>query len=577
MAVTNTTQTKLPVVVQTLAVSSGAPSITSAAFGKPLNSPSSILVFIWYEGTTGVTVTDLAGNNYARDKVLNSGTDKCEIWRAQNTSTRSSNTITVSISGSSFITFCAMEVIPQLLLDGSGSTNTSASGSPSTGSVSFSANSLVVATFADTSVASITTPPTGYTLISSSITSGTNEDGSANYRLHTTAGSENPSWTASVSANWSAVAQSYTAITTQFQEAGSNATGDMSFYDSTTGSATSVTAISRSTDPRSIKCTCDGSGNPSYAQKNSILADAGRRLSAYYYFDALPDNGNDSGSGRCFLAVINASSNVVLALNIRSTGVLTVSSLNNAASAFKAGTTVLTSATWNRISISYTITSTANWSAKVYIGGSLEISASNADFSLTNTTGVHWQSGWITGVTAGMANKNLHFADVYVDNGTDLNDVCRPGYQRGVTDKKATIIFQNNWDTQIGNGTLNGVPISTNNGIEQLNATWAVQTYTLELPNAGDRDLTAPGITIISHTGWIYAKQTTAGAGLVKIINNNTENDVALTSSAAVYAVTIDTCYGAQNGVGMRDDGNSQGTFLYGAGAIVSYDTTAVR
>ncbi len=360
--------------------------------------------------------------------------------------------------------------------------------------------------------------------------------------------------------------------TTIFQEAGSNATGGLEFYTSTTGTVATDTVVSRLSDPRSIKCTCDGSGNPSYAEKDSIMADAGRRMSQHYYFDTLPDNAADATTGRAIWSLRTAAAASVFGVALRSTGVLTITG----GGTFKAGTNPISAAVFTRISVSYVITNTTTFTIKVYVNGNIEITATGADFTLAATTGVHVRIGWPIAVAAGMANKVCHFSDVYVDNGTDLEDVCQSGTQRGVTWKAPTAVNTGGYDTTIGTGAVNEVPISLTNGMEELATSNVQQNYNLQGPTAGNRDIS--NATIVSRTAWMWAKATTGSSGTPKIMDNGTETAVVLTTSPALYTVITDGTVYPTNaaGIGQRSNGTSAGTFLYECGTIIAYDAPIV-
>ena len=197
-------------------------SLQSAAMGSVLTSGSTILVFIWMEGdSTGVSVlsvTDLAGNTYVKDAatIAPNNFDDCEVWRAENATTFSSNKITVTASQSAvFMTFCALEatgLASSSPLDGAGSTNGGATGTnPSTGAFSTTnANDLLIATFADGGITGSITVPSGFTNVAKFVGSGF-EAGSADYKIvSTTQSGINPTWAVTTApGDWAAIGLAY--------------------------------------------------------------------------------------------------------------------------------------------------------------------------------------------------------------------------------------------------------------------------------------------------------------------------------------------------------------------------------
>lgn len=354
-----------------------------------------------------------------------------------------------------------------------------------------------------------------------------------------------------------------------FIENGSQSTGGVELYTSITGSVATDTSVKR-TGGRSIKATCDVNGNPSYATAAGILADTGRRISVYRYFDNLPDNGVDATTGRAIFNVYQSNgTSQVFGVFMRSTGILTVAPTGGSAS-FVAGTHSLVTVSWDRISFSYVITSVSNWTVKVYVDGILDITASNSNFNLTNASSSLLRIGFAHGVAAGMANKVCHFSDVYVDDGTDLDD---PG-NIGVTAKRPSANCINKFNTAIGaNPTnrwtnVNEVPISTTNGWSESGATQVKECYGVERPSVGDVDLT--DAKIISRTAWMLAKGAAGGSGTPGIIDDNVVTGVTLTNAAKLFTTSTDAAsYPAT--IGMQSTGSADDSFLYDCGEVISY------
>ncbi|HVE25812.1 MAG TPA: hypothetical protein VNC22_10420, partial [Sporichthya sp.] len=275
----------------------------------------------------------------------------------------------------------------------------------------------------------------------------------------------------------------------------------------TSGTVTAASDVVRDYHKRSVKCMCDGSGNPAYAQFTGVLADAGRRQTAFWYFDNLPDSGNDASGGRGVLRALTSGNAEVFTVGLRSTGILTVS----AGGSFKAGTNAIPSATWKRVSVSFNIGSTSSWTVNVYVDGVLEIGASNIDFSLGSVGAANLRMGWpLAGAAvAGMANKACRFSDIYADDSgglIDVGPVC-------TTVKLPAAANTNNWDTLIGSATnrwdyVSERPLSESKGVQQAGTTSAQENYTLQTASAGDVDIT--NATYVARNAWVWAKRGSA-------------------------------------------------------------------
>ena len=278
-----------------------------------------------------------------------------------------------------------------------------------------------------------------------------------------------------------------------FIEAGSDATGGTHFYTSTGGTApTSSTTVSK-TGPRSIRCTGNG---PSFVKKLSVCADAGRRIQKHIRFTSLPAN-----SYVPIMEVTDNKGSEVYSVRLGSNGKL---QLFANGVVIGTGTTVLTINTWYRITLSYTITSTAVNSAKVWQEGTLEITASNKTLGVTGSADL--SLGWISdpGLTI---TDYLYFDNVYVDDGSAVDD---PG-AIFVTAKKPAANNVNNFNTAVGANpanrwtNVNEVPLSIVNGWAETTTSVITENYTLEAAAVGDVDVSAA--TIIGRSAWVYAKR----------------------------------------------------------------------
>lgn len=198
--------------------------------------------------------------------------------------------------------------------------------------------------------------------------------------------------------------------TTQFIESGTNATGGFEFWSSTAGTTTSDTTTKRNGNLRSIKLNTGSPAAVARATKTSILADTGRRISAWWNFPAVSPAGNNG-----FMTASNAAGTAVIQISLTTAGKLQI---NLAGAPNVQGTKVLETNTWYRISLSYTITSTTSYEIRVYINGTLEVTISSNGTLTTVTTA----NLVMAGAVAAGDNFIAYCSDIYVDNGTDLAD-----------------------------------------------------------------------------------------------------------------------------------------------------------
>jgi hypothetical protein len=218
-----------------------------------------------------------------------------------------------------------------------------------------------------------------------------------------------------------------------FQEPGTDATFDFSFYAATAGTVASTSLAH--TGPRAIELNTNNPAvNASVSTPTGIFADAGRRLSFWFRFDTNP------GANRVFFDLLNGSAANVGQLRLNAVSALNFFPTGSASST--SGTTVLDPNTWYRITLAYTITNTTTWRFEVYLNGSVEISIDSTG-TLTNT-------GTSQGVfripaTWGTSTK-VWFDDIYIDDGTDYSDT---GDVR-VTAKLPIAENVNGFDTAVG-------------------------------------------------------------------------------------------------------------------------------
>jgi hypothetical protein len=300
-----------------------------------------------------------------------------------------------------------------------------------------------------------------------------------------------------------------------FIEPGTAATNGFEFYSSTIGTLSSVSTSGLNIDgPR---CMSSAFTAPGRSLKTGVLADAGRRISA-----VMRKTGNPATSTR-FIIAADGSGLIVLAVRLNTDGKLTIWGDG----AGKDGTTVLSNDTTYTIGISYVVTSTTNWSAKLYINGVLEVSATNADFTLTRTGSTRLDIG--PDVTS--SGGTLYTCHVVVDDTTDLTSIgnCL------VTAKLPASANTNSFEFSVGTGAVDERALSETNGKLHPNESDVQQNYTLQTAAVGDLDLT--GATVLGRTAWVWAKRGTSGDAWQSTNGASAQNKTAGTT----LVLTLDT------------------------------------
>jgi hypothetical protein len=306
------------------------------------------------------------------------------------------------------------------------------------------------------------------------------------------------------------------------------------------------------TGPRSLKCDSGAANDQAYIAKDSILADAGRRISAYVRFDAAPS------SNATIISLIGPSS-VNLQLNTLRKLVLLGTT----------GSATLSTNTWYRIAFSYTITNTTTNEFRVFVNGTQDISVSNA--TLGGTGVVNLGLGW---VSAPGASKVIWVDDVYVDDSTALTD---PGDLR-VTAKRPNAENTNSFDTAIGAArgstdynNVNERPVSLTNGWRHAASTAASENYGIESASQGDVDISSQ--TLVSRCAWLVGKTGGFLSRTKKLFNNGTEVNVTVTAVNPSYASDcVDSATYPSNAaaVGMGTVAEAEDTFLYECGMLIA-------
>lgn len=266
-------------------------------------------------------------------------------------------------------------------------------------------------------------------------------------------------------------------FSTTFMSAGSDAVGLSTASGVTTGmqmftqsnANCSGSTVQKHTGSTSIACT--GNGTVGSFSKSAILADAGRRLSFYFFI------GNSHPTTTTDLLQIQTSAGTLLsAVSIDMAGKLNW---------FESGQgSVLTLNTWHRLAISYTLTTKNFNEFRGYLNGDPDGSASNNRLSSAGTDTLRF--GFST--VQSDPNRIFYYDDIYVDAGNDLQD---PGDIR-VTAKLPSTDTTNQFDSVLGASAatryakVNERPMSEVDGFYQV-----ADATQFSRPNAD-----------VSNTGW---------------------------------------------------------------------------
>ncbi len=284
-----------------------------------------------------------------------------------------------------------------------------------------------------------------------------------------------------------------------YANAGGSETGGIERLANMTGAVTAQTSVNNG---QAYAYKFDTGAGPTAAVGKSglaVLAAAGNRVSVYTRFPVLPTSSTaasplhvtPTGSGTGLLVVWIGTDGL---LRLYTNGATTILGA--------AGATVLAVDTWYRITLSYAIVTTSNWSAKVYINGVLEMTRTNADGTLSSAVPTDIRHAANVGLGA---NWLFYVSDIYADNTTDQTDPAT-GIGNGelrVTNKLPTTNTTNSFDTVIGSGAVNERPVNTANGWRHNNTTDVDQDYDIQDAATGDANLT--GATVVGSFGWIWA------------------------------------------------------------------------
>lgn len=257
--------------------------------------------------------------------------------------------------------------------------------------------------------------------------------------------------------------------------------------------------------------------------QDGTVADAGTRISFYFYMVALPN------ATTSFFTVGQASSNNTV-VRIRSTAAGVIQLFENTNQIGTDGPT-LSTGVWYRISLAYTITSTIVNRFELFLDGVSAISITNA--TITNTGSLAVKFGSVANLTF-----NYRSSDHYIDNSSSLTDTGNIWVTAKRPFANGTL---NEWTTQIGSGgsgygsghspQINERPLSTTNGWSITNAAKKTEEYSIESLSVGDFNLT--GMTIVDFMGWASVKVGSASTGNIILVGNAT--NISVTTAYKVF------------------------------------------
>lgn len=364
-----------------------------------------------------------------------------------------------------------------------------------------------------------------------------------------------------------------------FIEAGTAETQGFEFYTSslTNSTLTSVTTPTH-TGTRSINChgAITGSSRKCQVRKRTIAVSSGRASMWFYTTDATQDTD---------ATITWAASNIgtpllVLEIQLTAAGVL---ELTTNGTTVKTGATAIAVNTWTRISWGWTVTSTTNWGAKVYINGTQELAATNADATLANSMSgnVDYAFG-MQSVGAEAAVVESYFSDLYID---DVSSQADTGDIRVTAKRPNANGTTNGFTTQIGAGgsgygsghspQVNEKPLSVTNGwSEVVVGSATTEEYNIENASTGDVDLT--GQTIVASMGWIYASALASETG--QIVVDGATSNVSLTSANTLFVkMSGASTYPAGTGtdIGLVTSTTVTTVSLFECGTVIAYTAAA--
>lgn len=334
------------------------------------------------------------------------------------------------------------------------------------------------------------------------------------------------------------------------------------FWGAITGSPSIATDFVHGAHVKSIKYGTTGELNTA----TGILADAGSRISEYLYIVTLPS------ATSIFMIVATSGNAQIVSLRLKSTGVLILTKGAGSGTQLGSDGSTLSTGTWYRISLAYTITSSSVNEVRVYVNGVLDITSSNTAALTTGSTKL------FIGNNSDNAVFDLRTSDHYIDDSSALTDTGNIWVTAKRPNANGTT---NGFTTQIGAGgsgygtghspQVNERPLSTTNGWSMIGAGSAVtEEYNIENTSTGDIDISTA--TIVDWLGWVSVKSLVAET--INVILNGANVSQAITSTITMYkrvkgSATYPSGTGAD--IGIQTDTSLTTVSLYECGVVVAY------
>ena len=294
------------------------------------------------------------------------------------------------------------------------------------------------------------------------------------------------------------------------------------------------------------------------------------RVTGYFYYDSTPS------ATAAIIRAVDASANIGWQLRITTGNVLNIHG-GSGGTLNKSGATTLSTATWYRISVGWTLSSTSSFTINVYLNGTLEIAATGADGTIEGASPTRIRFGW---VTAPGASKNIYFQNIITDDGSGNDDIGNYYTTAKLPAADGTLV---EFTTAIGGAAgahfddVAERPGAEANGWSIATTLIKTEEYSIQGVAVGDVDLT--GLTLLDFMGWVRAKiSATSGTPVTNIILAGSASAITLTTSYATYLkMAGSTTYpvGLVD-IGMNGLAASSRTFsLAECGIVFAYNPTA--
>lgn len=305
-----------------------------------------------------------------------------------------------------------------------------------------------------------------------------------------------------------------------------DSTGDLSELLVTDGTNLGIETTVVKTGTRSLKIAWPNSSVLNGARVQNILNGAGRRVSVYIRFTAVPANTVQLFGLRTASAVV--------AVNLTTAGKLQIQS---GASTTSTGS-ALSVDTWYRVTLAYKWTAASNNSFNLYLDDSASTYATLNNTASPGSDPTDLELGQSSSPVT--ANTTIYYDNIYVDDGSGLDNPSTNGLL--VTRKAPNATGTNNaYDTAIGSVTnrwdaVNELPISAGKGWKQAGSSQVIEAYGIQSASQGDVDIT--GATILGYKAWISAKGQPVTDGTPKTTATNNAKATGTTLTLGPVTVT---------------------------------------